>query len=329
MTEPTVSVVVPNYNHADYLEERLESIVGQTFNDFELILLDDASTDDSRSILDRYSQDPRARTHYNQTNSGSPFKQWNRGVGLAQGRYVWIAESDDAADPQLLRGLVDVLEANTQLGLAYCQSLRADPQGRILSSGFDWTVDLDSDRWRKNFTGNGREECQRFLPLKNTIPNASAVVFRKSVYDAVGGAPEHLRYAGDWVTWSRMLLEADFAFVAEEWNRFRVHGGSQRSRSVADGKWAEEHYRVLETLTQRVDLAADVKRRALRICMGKWVTSASIADSRMTDDDHDRLHTLASGLDPALVRSAIRVVHPRNVFRYLTFLARLRRMSRR
>ena len=95
---PTVSVIVPNYNHARYLRQRIESVLGQTYQDFEVILLDDCSTDESRSVLGEYAKDPRVRIEFNEKNSGSTFKQWNKGVRLARGEYIWIAESDDYAD---------------------------------------------------------------------------------------------------------------------------------------------------------------------------------------------------------------------------------------
>src|SRR5246127_2931841 len=107
MDMPTVSVVVPNYNHARFLPERIESILRQSYQDFELILLDDCSSDDSRAILSQYADDPRVRLEFNAVNSGSTFKQWNKGVRLARGKYVWIAESDDYADERLLQRLVD------------------------------------------------------------------------------------------------------------------------------------------------------------------------------------------------------------------------------
>src|ERR1017187_1910144 len=109
---PTVSVIIPNYNHARFLRRRIDSVLQQTFQDFEVILLDDCSTDDSRSILSKYADDPRVRIEFNEKNSGSPFKQWNKGVRLAQGSYVWIAESDDYAAERLLERLVAVLDAD-------------------------------------------------------------------------------------------------------------------------------------------------------------------------------------------------------------------------
>ena len=100
---PKVSVIVPNYNHERFLRQRIDSILAQTFRDFELILLDDCSTDYSREILREYASDPHV-THaeFNEVNSGSTFKQWNKGVRLAQGKYVWIAESDDYANPHFI-----------------------------------------------------------------------------------------------------------------------------------------------------------------------------------------------------------------------------------
>src|SRR5712671_345349 len=109
--EPTVSVIIPNYNHARFLRQRVDSVLGQTFQDFELILLDDCSTDERQSIIPENAADPRVRMEFNEKNSGSTFKQWNKGVRLARGEYVWIAESDDYAEPQLLEKLVSRLNA--------------------------------------------------------------------------------------------------------------------------------------------------------------------------------------------------------------------------
>src|SRR3984957_7238976 len=99
---PKVSVVIPSYNHARFLRRRVDSVLQQTYQDFELILLDDCSCDNSREILSAYTGDPRARMEFNAVNSGSTFKQWNKGVRLARGEYVWIAESDDYSDTRFL-----------------------------------------------------------------------------------------------------------------------------------------------------------------------------------------------------------------------------------
>src|SRR5262249_7024813 len=124
-----VTVITPGYNHARYLPQRLESILAQTYRDFELIVLDDASTDGSRAVIESYLHDPRARAVFNERNSGSPFKQWTLGLRQARGEYVWIAESDDYAEPTLLEALVDRLDRHPNAGLAMCRSWIVDQDG--------------------------------------------------------------------------------------------------------------------------------------------------------------------------------------------------------
>ena len=129
---PKVSVIVPNYNHAPYLRQRLDSIINQTFRDFEVIVLDDASTDDSREIIQTYAGYPMFRFLFNETRNGSAFKQWQKGLESARGEYVWFAESDDCASPYFLSKLLPILENDKSLGLVYCQSYLADPSSQSL-----------------------------------------------------------------------------------------------------------------------------------------------------------------------------------------------------
>src|SRR4029077_1491910 len=119
---PSVSVIVPNYNHARFLRRRIESVLGQTYGDFELILMDDCSTDESQAILSEYARDARVRLEFNETNSGGTFRQWNKGVRLARGKYVWIAGADDYADERLLGSLVAMLDQDAAVTFAYCRS---------------------------------------------------------------------------------------------------------------------------------------------------------------------------------------------------------------
>ena len=96
---PRVTVVTPNYNHARYLPERIDSILAQTFQDFELLILDNASTDDSREVIGSYARHQNVRAIFNAENNGSPYKQWKLGLSQTKGEYIWFAESDDYADP--------------------------------------------------------------------------------------------------------------------------------------------------------------------------------------------------------------------------------------
>ncbi len=243
---PAVSVVVPNFNHAPFLARRLDSVLGQTLRDIEVIVLDDASTDASMEIIGRWTQDPRIRVMRNDVNSGSPFVQWNRGVAATTAPLVWIAESDDDADPRLLETLVDRLDRHPRCGLAFAQSLCVDEQGRVSGTQTQWTDSVDRTHWLADYVNDGRAECAQLLAITNTIPNASAVVFRRVAYEQVGGAPETMRLSGDWMTWLRMLLVSDVAFVAEPLNRHRSHDATVRLAFAGDPRWWRETLEILE-----------------------------------------------------------------------------------
>jgi len=250
---PGISVVVPNYNHARYLARRIESILAQTLGDFELIVLDDASTDDSRTVISRYLGDPRVRFQANESNSGSPFIQWNRGVALARGALVWIAESDDFADPEFLSTLAPVFDRNPGTGLAYCQSATVDAEDRVTGDMADWLDEVEPGRWRADFVSPGSAECERHLLWRNTVPNASAVLFRRQVYLDSGGAPVNMRLSGDWLTWVRMLLISDVAFVSRRLNFFRQHSATVRA-TTATRAFSLERWGVRSLIARRCRL---------------------------------------------------------------------------
>ncbi len=227
---PLVSVIVPNYRHAHYLRQRIDSILGQTFEDYEVVLLDDCSPDNSREVLESYRGHPRvSQIVYNQENSGSAFKQWNKGVGLAKGKYIWMAESDDWASPELLATLVPMLVANPKVGLAYCQSMVSDEHGQVGTDAVVWTQNLNPNRWHHDHVADGKEEVAKYLLWQNTIPNASAVVFAKDNFLRAGRAPEHMKMCGDWWLWVHMLASAQVAYSAKRLNFFRAHTGTTRN----------------------------------------------------------------------------------------------------
>jgi len=226
---PIVSIIVPNYNHARHLEKRLESIIVQNFQDFELILLDDASTDNSLSILGEYRHHHKV-SHFlvNEINSGSPFRQWKKGIDLAQGKYIWIAESDDWADDRYLEEMICLLEKYPQSVLSYCQSTVRSEDGDFLHENLWWTDDLDSSRWRGSFNNSGRDEIENYLSIKNTIPNASAVVFKKETLNWIDWESDELNMLGDWLLWIKLLQHGNISYTPECLNHFRFSNNNTR-----------------------------------------------------------------------------------------------------
>ena len=251
---PKVSVIIPNYNHARFLEQRIESILNQTFQDFEIIFLDDKSPDNSPEIFSKYAKHPKiSHAIFNDTNSGSTFKQWDKGFSLAIGEYIWIAESDDYADPTFLEKLVQKLDAYPSAGLVYCQSWRVDENGTISTTMKWWTDDLDLSKWEKDYVVFGKEECANYLALKNTIPNASAVLFRRCFISEIDLDITSFKLCGDWLFWIKILLKSDIAFIAESLNYFRHHKNTARSLTNFKSQILEQ-INILDYLSQSVKI---------------------------------------------------------------------------
>jgi glycosyltransferase involved in cell wall biosynthesis len=237
---PKVSVIVPNYNHAKFLNQRLDSIFNQTYQDFEVILLDDCSTDNSIEILKQYASDKKV-SHFvaNNENSGSPFKQWQKGIELASGDYIWIAESDDTADLNFLETLLKALNANCDL--VYCRSKKIDEQGKILNEGYFWADGLDEHKWKHNFEANGKDEIKNSFVYRNVLPNASSCIFKKSLasgFENITG----FKYAGDWFFWTHLIKNIRITYIAQTLNSFRAHSNTSRTEKSKE----EELIRIRE-----------------------------------------------------------------------------------
>jgi len=297
---PKVSVIIPNYNHARFLGKRIQSVLDQTYQDFELIILDDASPDNSKQVIEKFLGDQRIRTIYNQTNSGSTFKQWNKGIREAKGEYIWIAESDDYADERLLAQLVAKLEQYPDVGIAYSQSWRIDEHDNILCSMTDWTADLDETRWQQDFVNNGIDECSHYLVIKNTIINASAIVFKRSVYETVGGPNESMRYCGDWLLWTKMLLISDIAFAAEPLNYYRTHQKTVTSNTYKNAINTEENYLVLKELLNTISISKEVLNKACEEMARQWVNTLVTQRGRISLERNKKIYEIAHIVDPKL-----------------------------
>ena len=288
---PLVSVIIPNYNHAAFLRQRLDSVARQTYQDFEIIVLDDASTDGSRQILEAFAGQSRVSLHCNDTNSGSTFKQWNKGVKLARGKYVWIAESDDFADSRFLERLVPVLEEYPRVVLVKCRSQKVDEQGRDIPGAVEDPATRD---WKASFIVDGREDCRLQLQHGSSIANASAVLFRRQTYLDIGGADESFRMCGDWLLWGRMMMTGDFAYRAEPLNYYRYHGGSVRSACQTNGIRDVEDLHVYRYLLENLEVTRSESRRICDGIVRRWIrrTMPSFRNGLSAVRNREVLHLL-------------------------------------
>ncbi|MCU7551296.1 glycosyltransferase [Chitinophagaceae bacterium LB-8] len=226
-----LTVIIPNFNHARYLEQRIQTVLYQTYQDFEIIILDDCSTDESRNVIEKYRNHPKvSNIIFNEQNSGSTFKQWNKGIDLAKGEVIWIAESDDKADPNFIATLIGILDEEPRVGIVYSNSYFIDEENNILNTYND-TYASWSNRWEQDYINKGSDEVVNYMRFSPVILNVSSCIFRKSIYESVGRSGERYKLAGDWFTYVKMLQCADIAYCADPLNYFRCHTQTVRSSS--------------------------------------------------------------------------------------------------
>ena len=252
---------MPNYNHAPFLKERLDSIFAQDYPNKEVIILDDASHDDSVSILRQYARLPEVKSLIiNEKNSGNTFCQWQRGMELATGDYIWIAESDDVAETTLLSSLVKALETN-HAQLAFARSRFIDENGRDLPRKVDPV-------FRRSFAMNGKDFVANYMLGENTICNASAVLFRREASLRVDmHQVEQFPASGDRFFWISIALQGNIAFVAEDLNSFRQHGNKVSIKAAQDGRNFVQDHHIYRLISPRLSLS---RRQQQKICGYQW-----------------------------------------------------------
>lgn len=245
---PLVSIVVPNYNHAPYLRQRLETIYAQTYRNFEVILLDDCSTDDSRDILREFQNlhADNTRLLFNEKNSGGVFKQWRKGIDAAQGDLIWIAESDDFSAENFLAELVPAF-ADDAIQLAFC---RTDfiQDGKKIFTTEQYLADLPDFDLTKNFAMTAAEFVELGFGVKNIIPNVSSVLFRKrKIFPA---QCLDMKLCGDWAFYLEVLKGGCVYYSPAATNFYRVHKKSTSLKIQKEPRYFIEHERIAKLVAE-------------------------------------------------------------------------------
>lgn len=254
-TMPKVSIIVPNFNHERFLRRRLDSIYGQTYKNIEVILLDDCSSDQSRFILDQYAKNHSEITRklYGEKNSGSPFRQWAKGIGVATGDLVWIAESDDFCDEHFLEKLVRCFDDEAVM-LAYAKSVFVTNDETPMCDEFSrYLGDLECrNKWNDSYVETAHNEVRDALGIKNTIPNVSSVLFKRPVNMPLLEDESWLSMAvaGDWVFYLHLIRGGKIAYSTETTNFFRQYEDGATEATYKK----ETFYRELAMASQAVQL---------------------------------------------------------------------------
>jgi glycosyltransferase involved in cell wall biosynthesis len=222
MSNPTVSFIVPCYKLAHLLPECVHSILGQTFSDLEILIMDDCSPDNTGEVARSFT-DPRVKYVRNDPNLGH-LRNYNKGIGLTKGEFVWLISADDCLrKPYILERYVDVMRKNPRVGYAFCPGIGL--AGQQETEIIKWAA-LDSP----DTILDGRTFLRSLLE-KNYIL-APAGIVRKECYERVSVFPLDLPFAGDWYLWCIFALHYDVAYFAEPMVNYRVHAESMTTTLI-------------------------------------------------------------------------------------------------
>lgn len=254
---PKISVIIPNYNHEQFIVNRIESIVNQSYKPNEIIFLDDASTDNSLHIAENILR--RSNINYkiirNETNSGNVFKQWLKGIENSEGDLIWIAESDDEADVDFLKNIIPSFQRDDVL-LAYGNISYIDVNGKINNELENYYDGLSKNHWILSHTRTAQDLFTSDFAIKNIIPNVSGAVFRKPILSN-DEIQRLLRYnfAGDWYFYALVSRGGSISYCKEAKSYFRLNQKSTSRREFFTQRHIEEHRMILDDLKSHYEIS--------------------------------------------------------------------------
>ena len=243
MNNPQVSVVIPTHNRSKLIKETIESVLSQTYKEFEIIVVDNGSTDDTREVV--CSIDDERIRYYYQENTGSPTKPRNRGIQLAKGKYIAFLDSDDLWLPEKLEKQIPILDNHPEVGLVYSDAYKVD-SGEIIGRVFEDVKPCRGNIFPELFLGN-------FI-------SCLTVVVRKTVLDKVGIFNPDFAIAQDYDLFLRIARFFKVEYVDLPLAKYRVHPGNlSRNSSLV----FREQFEILEKCLKRYPELKDILKGKL------------------------------------------------------------------
>ncbi|MEO5999934.1 MAG: glycosyltransferase [Chitinophagaceae bacterium] len=305
---PLVSIILPNYNHELYLNKRIDSILNQTYEDFELIILDDCSNDNSREIIETYRSHRKvSNIVFNEINSGSTFKQWDKGIQLASGDYIWIAESDDYCEPTFLSELITPLINDNDLVISFCQSLFVTPQGKIINK-------TEADYLSAKISG--KNFLTKYLLGSNAISNVSMAILKKDIIVSVSKDYKSFKYCGDWLLYANMCLKGNVFISGKYLNYYLRHENSVTADSTKLGYDFFEGNRVFQFIKSSID----INQEDIQYALNKRIERYFYLKKEFSLDVRQKVIQSLMLLDPSIKRLFRRKMGLLTVRKYITAL---------
>lgn len=212
---PLISVIIPTFNKAQFIEEAVESVLGQSYRNLEIIVVDDGSTDNTRDVLRKYQNN----IAYISQNNNGPSSARNYGIRTARADHIAFLDSDDVWFPEKLEAQMEVMSRNQTIGLVGCGAYTIDSEGRI-------EKEYISEEYHT------RQEFLKDLQTRKISFNPSIVLVKRTCMDRVGGFKEELHYGEDWDLWLRIVKQCEVEFIRKALVKLRKYDGYRSYHQV-------------------------------------------------------------------------------------------------
>jgi glycosyltransferase involved in cell wall biosynthesis len=256
------SVCIPAYNGARFIEGAIRSVLDQSFKDFELVIVDDCSKDETGAIIESFGGDPRLRHFTNPVRRGM-VGNWNRCLELSEGKYICVFHQDDVMAPENLERKIESLKGNPRVGLVYSKVDQIDADGHAVEGYKFWTEQSPDE----DFVRDGLRYFAELIASENLICCPS-VIARRECYERLGPFDSRLPFTADWEMWLRIAAFYDIAYLAEPLVKYRWHADNETNNFVTSVRGLEQVYAakriVLEKFPRRIPEAKELKASIAR-----------------------------------------------------------------
>ncbi len=225
---PKISIIIPAYNSEKFIKRTIQSVLNQTYKNFELIIVDDGSTDNTKEIVREFQKkDPKIKYIW-EKNSGAPARPKNRGIKRSKGEYIAFLDHDDEWMPEKLEKQLNLFEKEKNLKLGF-----------ISSNGLVFN-EKENKTYEHKITKRG--EVFQDLLANNFILSSSSVLAKKEVFKNVGFFDENLKFSDDWEMWIKIAQKYEFDFFDEALFKYYWHGENVMNKLKGEEKLKEHKY---------------------------------------------------------------------------------------
>lgn len=262
---PKVTVIIPNYNHAPYLRHRIQSIADQTYTNYELIILDDKSPDNSCDVIREVVKDLDidAKLVFNETNSGNVFAQWQKGLSLATGDLIWICESDDFCEPDFLEKIVPSF-VDMSVQIAFGQIQFSDKAGKEMAGLDAYREGAEAGIWNATLTRPAAEWFNNAFGVNNVIANVGGCVFRNmELPQKIWDAARTYKICGDWYLYIQIAGTGQITYEPKAKAYFRQHGNNTSASNFHNKYYYDENISILKELIDQWGIGQETRQKFL------------------------------------------------------------------